>query len=89
KAAGGHLHDGGRSLTLSNASTGQHVCTSKAGYGTDPAYMGHIESMSLCRGQDLGTVERGEVLQLDSVYEMHHAADDVMSIMMAYIDEEN
>ncbi|MPY81005.1 MAG: hypothetical protein GEV04_21725 [Actinophytocola sp.] len=38
KAAAGHLHDGGRSLALSNASTGQHMCTSEAGYGTDPAY---------------------------------------------------
>ncbi|GAA5121069.1 hypothetical protein [Haloechinothrix salitolerans] len=88
KAAGGHLHDGGRSLALSNASTGQHMCTSKAGYGTDPAYMGHIESMSLCTGQDLGTVRRGQVLQLDSKYQMDHAADDVMTIMIAYVDEE-
>lgn len=87
KAAGGHLHDGGRSLALSNASTGQQMCTSEAGYGTDPAYMGHIESMSLCTGQNLGTIRHGDVLQLDSTYHMDHAADDVMSIMMAYVDE--
>lgn len=85
-AAGGHLHDGGRSLALSNVSTGQHMCTSEAGYGTDPSYMGHIESMTLCSGR-LGTVRRGEVLQLDSVYQMDHAADDVMTIMIAYVDE--
>ncbi|MQA13642.1 MAG: hypothetical protein GEV09_05555 [Pseudonocardiaceae bacterium] len=89
KAAGGHLHDGGQSLALSNASIGQHMCTSEAGYGTDPAYMGHIESMRLCTGQNLGTVRKGELLQLDSVYRMDHAADDVMTIMMAYINEQD
>jgi len=89
KAAGGHLHDGGRSLALSNASSGRHMCTSTAGYGTDPAYMGHIESMSVCSAQHLGAVRRGDVLQLDSTYQMDHAANDVMSIMLAYIDQED
>lgn len=88
KAAGGHLHDGGRSLALSNASTGRHMCTSEAGYGTRPAYMGHIESMSVCSDRNLGIVRSGQVLQLDSVYRMDHAADDVMTIMMAYVDEQ-
>jgi len=86
-SAGGHLHDGGRSVTLSNASTGQHICTSKAAYGTDPAFMGHLESMSVCRRESLGTVRRGEVLQFDSLYRMGHAAGNVMSIMMAYVDQ--
>lgn len=85
KSTGGHLHDGGRSVALSNTNTGRHLCNSEAGYGTDPAYLGHIESMSVCSGQRLGTVRKGQVLQLDSTYRMEHAADDVMSIMMAYI----
>lgn len=86
-SAGGHLHDGGRSVTLSNTSTGRRICTSEAGYGTDPAYMGHLESMSVCQRESLGAVHRGDVLQLDSVYRMDRAAGDVMSITMAYVDE--
>jgi len=86
KAVAGHLHDGGRSIALSNTSTGRHVCTSEAGYGTDSAYMGHLESMSVCTGNRLGTVRKGQVLQLNSVYDIHHAAGDVMSIMMAFVD---
>ena len=30
---GGHMHDGGRHLTLKNATTGQLICDSVAGYG--------------------------------------------------------
>lgn len=87
-AAGGHLHDGGQSLTLSNATTGEQMCTSEAGYGTDPSYMGHIESMSVCTG-DLGTVRKGDDLRLDSVYDMHHPTDDVMTILMAFVAEDS
>lgn len=87
KSTAGHVHDGGKSVTLSNTTTDQHMCTSKAGYGTDPAYRGHIESMSVCSGQNVGAVRKGEVLQLDSVYSMEHPAADVMTIMLAYIDE--
>ena len=42
--------------------------------------------MSVCTGNRLGTVCKGQVLQLDSVYDIHHAAGDVMSIMMAFVD---
>ncbi|MGH9004386.1 MAG: hypothetical protein ACRDYV_14780 [Acidimicrobiia bacterium] len=81
----GHVHDGGVRTTLSNATTGRHVCTAWAGYGTKPAYMGTIESMSTCAWDALGTVREGETLDLESVYNSSEAADDVMGIMVAYV----
>ncbi len=81
----GHVHDGGIRTTLTNASTGRHVCTAWAGYGTKPAYMGTIESMSTCAWDALGTVREGETLDLESVYNASEAADDVMGIMVAYV----
>ncbi|MCG8918206.1 hypothetical protein L6E12_20695 [Actinokineospora sp. PR83] len=85
--AGGHQHDGGESITLSNATTGQQICTSTAGYDNDPSYLGHIDTMSKCLGQDLGRVEKGETLHLDSVYHTHMADEHAMSIMVAFVDE--
>ena len=81
----GHVHDGGIRTTLTNASTGRQVCTAWAGYGTKPAYMGTIESMSTCAWDALGTVREGETLDLESVYNAPEAADDVMGIMVAYV----
>ncbi|MGH8972466.1 MAG: hypothetical protein ACRD0C_04600 [Acidimicrobiia bacterium] len=81
----GHVHDGGIRTTLTNASTGRHVCTAWAGYGTKPAYMGTIESMSTCAWDALGTVREGETLDLESVYNAREAANDVMGIMVAYV----
>ncbi len=83
----GHVHDGGVRTTLTNATTGSHVCTAWAGYGTKPAYMGTIESMSTCAWDALGTVREGETLDLESVYNAPEAADDVMGIMVAYVWE--
>ncbi len=85
--AGGHVHNGGISITLSNASTGQRMCTSYAGYGTKPAYMGSVEWMSICAHDRIGTVRSGEDLLLDTYYNMQSAANDVMGIMIAYVYE--
>jgi hypothetical protein len=86
---GGHVHDGGISITLSNASTAQRMCTSTAGYGTKPQYMGTVESMSICTNDRIGTVRAGEDLLLETYYNMKAAANDVMGIMIAYIYETN
>ena len=86
---GGHVHDGGVSITLSNASTGQRMCTSMAGYGTKSQYMGTVESMSICTQDRIGTVRAGQDLLLETYYNMKAAADDVMGIMIAYIYETN
>ncbi len=86
-AAGGHVHDGGISITLSNATRGDRMCTSLAGYGTKPAYMGSVESMSICPYDRIGVVKAGEDLQLDTYYNSMAAAPDVMGIMIAYVYE--
>jgi hypothetical protein len=83
----GHVHDGGVRTTLTNATSGSHVCTAWAGYGTKPAYMGTIESMSTCVWDSLGTVREGDTLDLESVYNASEAASDVMGIMVAYVWE--
>jgi hypothetical protein len=85
--AGGHVHNGGISITLSNATKGERMCTSLAGYGTKPAYMGSVESMSICQHDRIGTVKAGEDLLLDTYYNMSAAAKDVMGIMIAYVYE--
>ncbi len=86
-AAGGHVHDGGLRTVLANETTGEHLCTSYAGYGTDPAYAGSVESMSTCIWDRLGTVRRGEVLAIDTHYNLAEARSDVMGIMLAYVYE--
>jgi hypothetical protein len=86
-AAGGHVHDGGIKTVLSNETTGQHLCTSYAGYGRNPAYMGSVESMTTCIHDRLGTVRAGEVLALDTYYDVPQARNGVMGIMIAYVYE--
>jgi hypothetical protein len=86
---GGHVHDGGISITLSNSTTGQRMCTSYAGYGRKPEFMGAVESMSICAHDRIGSVRAGEDLLLDTYYNMKASADDVMGIMIAYIYETN
>lgn len=58
-----------------------------AGYGTDPRYRGHIESMSTCTGDPVTTVARGQELTIDSYYNAPHRDDSVMGIMFAYIHQ--
>lgn len=87
-AVGGHVHDNGISITLSNATRGEQICESVAGFGTDPQYRGHIESMSTCVGDPVATVAEGDVLAIDSYYDSPHRDDTVMGIMLAYIHEQ-
>jgi hypothetical protein len=56
-----------------------------AGYDTDPAYMGHIESMSFCQGNPLGLLDSGQIVLIRAIYNSPTAASDVMGIMLAYI----
>lgn len=88
QAAGGHVHDGGEVITAYNRTTGETLCESEAGYGTDPAYRGHIESMSTCIGDDLGRVNRGDTIELVSRYDTDHADPAAMSIMVAFVAED-
>jgi hypothetical protein len=87
--AGGHVHDGGISITLSNQTRGARMCTSHAGYGTKPEFMGAVERMSICVHDRIGVVKAGEYLQLDTYYNALRPSGDVMGIMMAYVYETN
>jgi hypothetical protein len=86
-ATAGHVHDGGRRTTLTNQTTKEHLCTSWAGWGKKAAYQGTIESMSSCTWDRVGTVQKGEVLDLESVYDAPKAVPDAMGIMMAFVYE--
>ena len=86
-AAAGHVHDGGIKTVLTNESTRQHICTSSAGYDTKPAYRGSVESMSTCIWDRLGTVRAGEVLALDTHYDVPAPRSGVMGIMIAFVHE--
>ena len=85
--AGGHVHNGGIKIVFGNETTGQHLCTSYAGYGTNPAFQGSVESMSTCIWDRLGTVRAGEVLSIDTYYDPPEAQPDVMGIVLAYVYE--
>ena len=84
-STGGHVHDGGDRITVSNQTTGQRICTSWAGYGTKPAYMGTIESMSYCSWDALGVVRAGDTLDLESVYDAAESIPDAMGIMVLHV----
>jgi len=85
--AGGHVHDGGIKIVLANETSGRHLCTSYAGYGTNPAYQGSVEKMTTCTWDRLGTVRAGEVLSIDTYYDPPAAQPDVMVIVLAYVYE--
>jgi hypothetical protein len=86
-STGGHVHNGGVRTTLSNKTTGDHLCTSWARWGTEPAFQGSIESMSVCSWDRVGTVRKGEVLDLESVYDSPQPVPEAMGIMMAFVYE--
>ena len=85
--AGGHVHNGGIKVVFANETTGQHLCTSYAGYGTGPAFQGSVESMTTCTWDRLGTVRAGQVLSIDTYYDPPAPQADVMGIVLAYIYE--
>src|SRR5439155_307505 len=85
--AAGHVHDGGIRIDLANETTARHLCTSYAGYGTNPAYQGSVEKMTTCTWDRLGTVRAGEVLSIDTYYDPPEAQSDVMGIVLAYVYE--
>ena len=84
---GGHVHDGGEWLAAHNATSGEHLCTSVAGYGTDPAYAGAIESMTTCIWDRLSTIRAGDTIRLTSHYNTTAPAKKVMGIMMIFVHE--
>jgi hypothetical protein len=88
-SGGGHVHTGGVRTVLTNATTGQHICTSWAGYGHKPAYMGEIESMSYCAWDTLGVVRAGDTLDLEADYDSAEPVPEAMGIMVMGLYETN
>jgi hypothetical protein len=81
-SGGGHVHTGGVRTILTNVTTGQHICTSWAGYGHKPAYGGEIESMSYCAWDTLGVVHKGDTLDLQTDYNAAEPVPGAMGIML-------
>ncbi|NUT26261.1 MAG: hypothetical protein HOV84_10130 [Streptomyces sp.] len=89
----GHLHHAGRFVRTENLTTGKLLCNVVAEEGGSPEFIdlhGHTEisDMPPCSGDSLGTIERGDVLQITSRYESAHAHGDVMGIMAGWVAED-
>jgi hypothetical protein len=91
---GGHLHDHGIDLAIRNDTTGQLLCTSRAGYGETPLYVDHhgeehISSMSGCGGEGtttpVGTFTNGQRITITSRYDSPIATNDAMGIAVGYV----
>jgi Stress up-regulated Nod 19 len=84
-AAIGHLHGHGVAIEATNESQGgASICKSVA--TLDPLDVHSVLAMSTCTGHPLAHVRQGETVRLHSMYQSSHAADDVMGIMLAYIN---
>jgi hypothetical protein len=87
----GHLHHSGHSVRTENLSTGKLLCHIKAEEGGSPEFIDlhgntEISDMPPCGGDLLGTIHRGDVLQITSRYEIEgHSHDDVMGIMAGWV----
>jgi hypothetical protein len=82
----GHVHDYGLHVSATDTTTGDLICDSRAGYRENMAYLGNIESMSGCSGDPLARIRPADTLRLDSFYDSPVAENDVMGIMIAYVD---
>jgi hypothetical protein len=81
----GHVHGHGVAVEATNESRGgASICRSNA--ELDPGDAHRVVSMSTCEGDPLAVVNSGEVVRLHSMYDSTHAADDVMGIMLGYIN---
>ncbi|MGW1958061.1 hypothetical protein ACWCPI_35860 [Streptomyces sp. NPDC001920] len=87
----GHLHHGGHSVRTENVTTGKTLCTIVAEEGGSPEFIDlhgntEISAMPPCSGDPLGTIRRGDVLQITSRYEIEgHSHGDVMGIMAGWV----
>ena len=85
-AISGHVHDYGRHISLTDTTSGKLICNSRARYGQIAAYEKNIDYMSGCTGDPLAVIHTGDTLRLDSYYSSPVAENNVMGIMMAYVD---
>jgi Stress up-regulated Nod 19 len=81
----GHVHGHGIAVEATNESKGgELICRSKA--TPDPDDLHRILKMSTCVDDPVARVQAGQIVRLHSQYQSSHAADDVMGIMLAYIN---
>jgi hypothetical protein len=81
----GHLHGHGVAVEATNESRGgASICKSIA--TLDPNDVHSVLAMSTCAGDPLAVVRRGQTVRLHSMYQSSHPADDVMGIMLGYIN---
>jgi hypothetical protein len=84
-AAIGHLHGHGVAIEATNESEGgASICKSVA--TLDPMDVHSVLAMSTCVGDPVANVQQGQTVRLHSIYQSSHAADDVMGIMLTYIN---
>jgi hypothetical protein len=85
-AISGHVHDYGKHISVTDTTSGKLICNSRARYGQIAAYDKNIDSMSGCTGDPLAVIHTGDTLRLNSYYNSPIAENNVMGIMMAYVD---
>jgi hypothetical protein len=84
-AAIGHVHGHGVAVEATNESRGgTSICRSTA--TLDPMDAHVVVSMSTCTGDPVAVVGQGEVVRLHSMYQSTHPANDVMGIMLLYVN---
>ncbi|RAY11795.1 hypothetical protein DPM19_27825 [Actinomadura craniellae] len=92
-AIGGHVHHGGHSVKLTNATTGQLYCDSVARSGETPEFIDmhgnkEISSMTTCLGDPVATINKGDRLRISAKYVSDHGHKNVMGIMIGWLAEE-
>jgi hypothetical protein len=84
-AAIGHLHGHGVAIEATNESRGgASICRSVA--TLDPNDVHSVMSMSTCTGNPVAEIRQGDTVRLHSMYQSAHPADDVMGIMLLYVN---
>jgi hypothetical protein len=84
-AAIGHVHGHGIAVEATNESRGGvSICRSDA--TLDPMDPHNVLSMSACIRDPVAIIARGETVRLHSMYQSPDAADDVMGIMLLYVN---
>jgi len=79
-AAVGHLHPGGVVVSAVDETTGELICDSRP-IGSPT----HVRGMSVCRGDPLAVVHRGDRVRIRSVYDAARTTEGVMGIVVAYV----
>jgi hypothetical protein len=81
----GHVHGHGIAVEATNESTGgTSICRSVA--TLHPTDVHRVLAMSTCTGDPLAVIQAGQTVRLHSEYNSTHAADDVMGIMLGWIN---